>query len=374
MDLILRGGRVIDPARGIDGVHDVGFAGGRIAAVAPRIAEKAGDERDVAGQIVMPGLIDLHTHVYWGGTSAGVDAELVGRRSGTTTFVDAGTAGPANFLGFRKHVIERCSLRILPFLHISFAGIFAFSKSVMVGESDDLRLLDIGECVRVAREHKDLVVGVKVRVGKSASGNSGIAPVQLALEAAEELGLPLMAHIDRPPPGRKQVLDLLRPGDILTHCYRPFPNSLLRPDGAAREEAIMARERGVIFDIGHGAGSFGFKSCRGLLAAGFAPDVISSDVHVLSIDGPAFDLLATMSKFLVLGMELSALVAAVTSAPANAIRRPTLGTLTAGTEGDATVVDIERGAFEFYDVQGECLPADRRFRLKGMVVGGKWWQ
>ena len=373
MDLILRGGRVIDAARGIDGVNDVGFAGGKVAAVAPRIAGKAKDERDASGQIVLPGLIDLHTHVYWGGTSVGVDAELVGRRSGTTTFVDAGTAGPANFPGFRKHVIEKSALRILPFLHISFPGIYAFSKAVMVGESDDLRLLDVHECVRMAREHKDLVVGVKVRVGRTASGTSGLAPVEIALEAAEELGLPLMAHIDRPPPIARDVLRLLRPNDILTHCYRPFPNSLLRPGGAVLDEALAARERGVIFDIGHGGGSFGFDACRGLMKAGFTPDVISSDVHVLNIDGPAFDLLVTMSKFLVLGMDVKRIAACVTAGPARAIRRPSLGALEPGTEGDATILDIERGRFEFYDVLGERLDGDRRFRLKGMVVAGKWW-
>jgi dihydroorotase len=373
MDLILRGGRVIDPACGLDETRDVGFADGRVAAVAPRIAGKATDERDVAGAIVMPGMIDLHTHVYWGGTSIGVEAEPIARRSGTTTFIDAGTAGPANFPGFRRHVIEPSAVRILAYLNVSFAGIFAFSRTVMVGESSDLRLLDLGECVRVARENRDLIVGIKVRVGRGASGSRGIAPLDMALEVAEELDLPLMAHIDHPPPNRKEVLERLRPGDVLTHCYRPFPNSLLRADGAVVEEALIARERGVIFDIGHGAGSFGFHACRGLLAAGFRPDVISSDVHVLNIDGPAFDLLTTLSKFLVLGVDLNALVAAVTAAPARAIRRPTLGTLALGTEGDATIVDVEQGAFEFQDTQGERLSADRRFRLRGMVVGGKWW-
>jgi dihydroorotase len=373
MDLILRGGRVIDPASGLDGIRDVGFAGGRVAAVAPRIAGTALVERDVAGAIVMPGMIDLHTHVYWGGTSIGVEAEPIARRSGTTTFVDAGTAGPGNFPGFRRHVIAPSPLRILAYLNVSFAGIFAFSRTVMVGESSDLRLLDLGECVRVAQENRDLIVGIKVRVGRGASGSRGIAPLGMALEVAEELDLPLMAHIDHPPPSRREVLERLRPGDVLTHCYRPFPNSLLRADGAVREEALLARERGVIFDIGHGAGSFGFKACRGLLAAGFRPDVISSDVHVLNLDGPVFDLLTTMSKFLVLGLDLNALIEAVTAAPARAIRRPSLGTLAPGTEGDATVVDIEEGAFEFQDTQGERLPADRRFRLKGMVVGGEWW-
>ena len=373
MDLILRGGRVIDPTSGLDATCDVGFVDGRVAAVAPRIAASAKDERNVAGAIVTPGMIDLHTHVYWGGTSIGVEAEPIARRSGTTTFIDAGTAGPGNFPGFRRHVIEPSPLRILAFLNVSFAGIFAFSRTVMVGESSDLQLLDLNECVRVARENRDLIVGVKVRVGRGAGGSSGAAPLDMALEVAEELGLPLMAHIDHPPPSRKEVLERLRPGDVLTHCYRPFPNSLLRADGAVREEAQVARKRGVIFDIGHGAGSFGFKACRGLLAAGFRPDVISSDVHVLNIDGPVFDLLTTLSKFLVLGVDLNALVAAVTAAPANAIRRPTLGSLAVGTEGDATIVDIEQGKFEFHDTQGERLEGDRRFRLKGMVVGGKWW-
>ena len=216
-------------------------------------------------------------------------------------------------------------------------------------------------------------MGIKVRVGRGAGGSSGISPLDMAIEVAEELGLPVMAHIDHPPPSRKEVLQRLRPGDVLTHCYRPFPNSLLRSDGAVREEALLARERGVTFDIGHGAGSFGFHACRGLLAAGFRPDVISSDVHVLNVDGPAFDLLTTLSKFLVLGVDLNALVSAVTTAPANSIRRPSLGTLAVGSEGDATVVDIEKGSFEFHDTVGECLAADRRLRLKGMVVGGRWW-
>ena len=373
MDLILRGGRVIDPAQALDGIRDVGFADGRVAAVAPRIAEPAKEERDVAGAIVTPGMIDLHTHVYWGGTSIGVEAEPIARRSGTTTFIDAGTAGPANFPGFRRHVIERSAVRILAYLNVSFAGIFAFSRTVMVGEASDLRLLDLNECVRVARENRDLIVGIKVRVGRGAGGSSGVAPLDMAVEVADELGLPVMAHIDHPPPSRREVLERLRPGDVLTHCYRPFPNSLLRSDGAVREEALLARERGVTFDIGHGAGSFGFHACRGLLAAGFHPDVISSDVHVLNVDGPAFDLLTTMSKFLVLGVDVEAIVAAVTAAPARAIRRPSLGTLAPGAEGDATVVDLEQGAFEFHDTQGERLAAERRFRLQGMVVGGKWW-
>jgi len=373
MDLILRGGRVIDPASKVDAVLDVGFKNGKVAAVAPRISESAATERDANGMIVVPGMIDLHTHVYWGGTSIGVDAVPIARRSGTTTFIDAGTAGPANFLGFRKHVIEPAPVRILAFLNVSFAGIYAFSKTVMVGESSNLMLLDLNECVRVAREHPDLIVGVKVRVGRGAGGASGIAPLDMAIECAEELGLPLMAHIDHPPPTRKEVLERLRPGDILTHCYRNFPNSLLRPNGNVAVEALQARERGVLFDIGHGFGSFGFKACRGLLAAGFQPDAISSDVHVLNLDGPAYDVLETMTKFLAMGMDLAAVVAAVTSGPAKAIRRPELGTLAVGSPGDATLLDLEAGSFTLRDTQGETLAADRRLRCRGIVVRGATW-
>ena len=191
----------------------------------------------------------------------------------------------------------------------------------MVGEASDLRLLDLGR-MRARRPGEQRPdhghQGARGARRRRLEWNS---PLDMAIEVAEELGLPVMAHIDHPPPSRKEVLERLRPGDVLTHCYRPFPNSLLRSDGAVREEALIARERGVIFDIGHGAGSFGFHACRGLLAAGFRPDVISSDVHVLNIDGPAFDLLTTLSKFLVLGVDLNALVSAVTTAPASAIRR-----------------------------------------------------
>ena len=373
-DLILRRARVIDPSQRLDRVTDVAFAGGRVAAIGDGlVAGPATDSRDLSGRIVTPGLIDLHTHVYWGGTSIGVDAAQLARRSATVTFVDAGTAGPANLAGFRRHVIEPSPVRIVPFLNVSFAGIFAFSSTVMVGECEDLRLLDLRECVRVAREHADLVVGIKVRVGRSASGSSGVAPLDMALEVAEELGLPLMAHLDNPPPARHEVMSRLRAGDILTHCFRPFPNAPSRPGGGVRPEVLAARERGVIFDVGHGGGSLGFGTTRAMLAAGFRPDVISSDVHSISIDGPAFDLLHTLGKFHALGMTLPEVIETATVNAARAIRRPELGTLRPGSPGEASVFEVVAGPCEYRDVLGEAFTGDVRLRARGVVLGGRWW-
>jgi dihydroorotase len=373
LDLILRGGRVIDPANGVDGVLEVGFRDGKVDRVAGRIDEPANDVRDVSGLIVAPGLIDLHTHVYWGGTSIGVDPVAVARSSGTTTLVDAGSAGPGNFPGFRHHVIAPSPIRILAYLNISFPGIFAYSAAVMVGECTDIRLLDPKECVRVVNENRDLIVGLKARVGKLASGSNGIAPLDMALDAAAECGVPVMAHIDNPPPSRREVITRLRPGDVLTHCFKPFPNSPIRSDGEIWEEVLAARERGVFFDIGHGMMSFGFDVARRMLEKGFVPDIVSSDVHVLNIDGPVFDLLATLSKFYCLGLDLPTLIRTATAAPAAAMRRPELGHLGAGAAGDATIFTVEDGRFAYADCLGEVLDGRHRLALRGIVAGGRWW-
>ncbi len=373
-DLLLKGGRVVDPAQELDGFLDVGFRDGRVAAIETAIdPETAANVHDVTGRVVTPGLIDLHTHVYWGGTSLGVEADEIARRSGTTTFVDAGSAGAGNIAGFRKHVIEPSAPRILAYLNISFPGIFAFSKSVMVGECEDLRLLNARECVALAREHADLIVGIKARVGANAGGQSGLAPLALAIEVADELGLPVMAHIDNPPPTREEVLGALRPGDILTHCFRPFPNAPIHGNGQIRDEILEARERGIIFDIGHGYGGLGFRSARAALAQGVQPDVLSSDVHVLSAEGPAFDILAVMSKFMALGMSLTEVVKAATAAPARALRRNELGTLRVGAAGDATIIEEVDGNFIHTDALGETITAERGLALRGVVLGGAWW-
>lgn len=369
-DLVIAGARVIDPAQGLDAVRDVGFAGGRVAAIGAGLEGRA--RREGAGMILTPGLIDLHTHVYWGGTSLGIDAPAYGRKSAVTTVVDTGSAGPGNFAGFRAHVIEKSDVRILVYLHVSFAGIFAFSPSIMVGESWDMRLMAARDTVAVARDNPGHIIGIKVRVGRNSSGDNGIGPLLVGLDAADKAGLPLMLHIDEAPPSYAEVVELLRPGDVLTHCFRPFPNAPCDGQGKVRDAVLRARARGVLFDIGHGMGSFSWETARAMAGQGFWPDSISSDVHAMCVDGPAHDLLRTMNKFLALGMPLAQVIRAATEAPARALRRPDLGVLTVGGVGDASLIALEDREIALEDVLGEMVNHPQRLVAKGMVIGGQW--
>lgn len=371
-DLILKGGRVIDPSQKHDGILDVAFTDGKVSGFGKDL-KGARETRDVSGYIVTPGLIDMHTHVYWGGTSLGIDADEFCRMSGVTTSVDTGSAGPGNWPGFRKHVIEHSQARILAYLHVSHAGIYGFDSRVMVGESIDLRMMNPIACAEVADANRDLIVGIKVRVGLHASGEQGTAPLNIALQVAEEVGMPLMCHIDHPPPSYEEVLDMLRPGDVLTHAFRPFPNSPATAQGTVKPAVLAARKRGVLFDIGHGKGSFAFKTTRAMLANGFMPDTISSDVHQLCINGPAFDQVTTMSKFLCLGVSLYEVVKASTANAGMMLRRPEYGSLKVGALGDATILTVREGKFDYVDVTGEHLIGNQKIVSEGVVLKGKWW-
>jgi dihydroorotase len=370
-DLVLKHGHVIDPSQNIDKIADVAFADGKVVEMGEGLSGT--EAHDVTGRIVTPGLIDLHTHVYWGGTSLGIDADKFARSSAVTTCVDTGSAGPGNFPGFRKHVIEQSRVRILVYLHVSFAGIYGFARNIMLGEGHDIRLLAAREAVEIVKANRDVIVGIKVRIGRHASGPAGIAPLDVALQVADETGVPLMVHIDEPPPSYEEVVSRLRPDDILTHCYRPFPNAPISGNGKVKAELLAARERGVLFDIGHGMGSFSWKVARAMLAEDFPPDTISSDVHSLCIDGPAYDQVTTLSKFLALGMPLNDIVAASTVNAAKALKRPELGTFKSGNCGDASVLEIRKGSFNLEDTRGEIVVADQRIFAAGIVLGGRWY-
>jgi dihydroorotase len=225
----------------------------------------------------------------------------------------------------------------------------------------------------VVEANRDLIVGIKVRLGRTASGAAGIVPLDVAEQVADQTGLPLMVHIDEPPPSYEAVVARLRPGDVLTHCFRPFPNSPLDGKGKIKPALLEARQRGVLFDIGHGMGSFSWKTARAMIDNGFLPDTISSDVHALCIDGPAYDQVTTLSKFLALGMSLPDVIAASTVNAARALSRPDLGSFKPGSVGDASILSLDEGAFPLEDVRGQVVTADKRLHAQGVVVSGRWW-
>lgn len=373
-DIILRGGRVIDPAIGFDGSADVGISQGRIAKVGTQLT-KGVRIFDVADCIVCPGLIDFHTHVFWGG-AWGINPDEIGPRTGVTTFVDFGTAGPNFFVGFVEHVIKRSRVRVLAFLHIAYEGlegaIYDPANFRIIGELEDLRKAAVSPAINVGKRFSELIRGIKVRASVEATGEHGIHAVLLARHVAETLGKPLAVHFGAPPPTVQEILPLLRPGDILTHMYRGPVNSLLSASGQVIEEAKAARAQGVLFDVGHGLSSFSFSVAETLLRQGFYPDIISSDLHAYNINRPVYDLPTTMSKFLALGLELPQIIKAVTWTPAVALGLDkSLGSLQPGYEADITVLRIEKGRFCFQDSLGQELEASQRIVPVMTFKGGE---
>jgi len=345
-DLVVAGGRVLCPATGVDAVTDVAISDGQITAVGPGLA---GRERvDAAGLLVVPGLIDLHVHVYEGVSHYGVDADRYLLRRGTTTGVDVGSAGAQTFPGLRRSVIDRAQTRIYAYLHIAVEGMI----SALVGELEDIRWASVEQCVRVARANPDVIVGVKLRAGYQMVGQDPRPAVALALEAADELGLPLMVHVIDMGMPLPELLAQMRPGDVVTHCFHGNQGGLLDEGGRVWPEAVAARERGVLFDVGHGVGSFTWRVARAALAQGFPPDTISSDIHAHNHAGPVHDLPRTLSKLLHLGLPLDEVIAAATVRVGEHLARVApagLGTLAPGAPGDLSLLELERGRFALTD-------------------------
>jgi dihydroorotase len=368
-DLLIHGGRLVDPARDLDGSYDVAIVDGRVAAVAPGLSPTDATEVvDATGMIVAPGLIDLHTHVYWGASSFGVDPEQVWEGGAVTTLVDTGSAGAANFPAFRRYIIDRSPCRILAFLHISVIGL---TGAPAVTEANVIRYLSVADAVRTAEEHRDVIVGIKVRATRDAVGDNGLAPLELALAAGERLGLPVMVHIAFGPPALTEILPLLRPRDILTHSYSALNAHLLDEKGRVRAEAWEARRRGVLFDCAHGRDSLSYDVVRAALEQGFPPDTISTDLHSLNRAGPVRDLPWTMSKFLALGMGLREVVERVTWRPAQALGwSDRIGTLQPGRCADVACLRLQEGEFELQDSAGEILRVQQVLRPALTVRAG----
>jgi len=363
-DLLLAGGEVCDPGGGRRGRLDVAVAQGRIAAVGPALTGEAHEVVDVSGKLVTPGLVDLHTHVYAGGSYWGIDPDPVAWRTGVTTWVDAGSAGAYNLESLREKV-STYGIRVPLLLHISAVGLVG-----PMGESRDLAHCDVELAVATAQRHPGLIRGFKVRMDRNNVGRNGVEPLRRAVAAADECGLPVMVHIGPPPPSMAELLDVLRPGDIITHCCSGTAAVEQRFDPAAK----AAYDAGVRFDIGHGMGSFSFAVLEAHLAAGLVPHTISTDLHSQSLHGPAFDLPTTMGKLLACGLTLEQAVEATTVTPARTLGLPS-GTLEPGAAADIAVFTVEEGRFELRDVEGAVRHAPLRLRnvatyLSGTHLGG----
>ena len=367
-DLVIKGGEVVDPGTGHEGRLDVAVTRGRIAAVDRDIpADAAFQVIDASGQLVAPGLIDLHTHVFRKVTYWGIDPDPVASRSGVTTWNDAGSAGALTLAGLREFIVDRARVQITAFLNISNIGLVSDNH-----ECANLAYLDVGLFRRLADRNRDLVSGVKVRLGTPTVGENGLEPLRRARQAAQECELPLMVHIAIGPPEIEDVLALMRPGDILTHCFTGLTMKLVDDRGQLYDFAKRAWDAGVIMDIGHGTGSFSFETAEALTAAGRSPDVISSDLHQLSAHGPAYDLPTCMTKFLHLGMPLRDVFKAVTSRPAEilGIERDA-GTLRPGSRADIALFRLHRGRFPLYDVSGTMREARELLTSTLTIVGGR---
>jgi dihydroorotase len=370
-DLLLKGGHVIDPRNGVDGVRDVAIAGGKIAAVAPAIAPaEATRVVDVSGLYVTPGLIDIHVHVYattgmkdaWAGDNS-VLPDGFSFRSGVTTMVDAGSSGWRNFEDFRYRVIDRAQTRVLAMLNIVGLGMMTDVPEQNVHDMDPKATADM------ALKHRDVVVGIK---SAHYQGPEWVS-IDRAIEAGRLADVPMMVDVGyyrEERPFHQMVTERLRPGDLATHMFRgPVP--YVGADGKLLPYLAQARARGVLFDVGHGGGSFVFRNAVPAIQQGFYPDTISTDLHTGSQNGAMMDMVTTMSKMLVLGVPLREVIRTSTDVPAKAIKRPELGHLSVGAEADVAVLRLMDGQFGYADGSRGRITGDRRLTCELTLKAGR---
>ena len=371
IDLLIKGAHVIDPKNNIDAVMDVAIRGDRVAAIAASIpASSAAKTIDAAGLYLTPGLVDIHAHVAAGSrpgtTNLGQSSFLPDQltfRTGVTTVVDPGSTGWRDFAEFRRTIIDRSRTRVLAMINIAGTGILGYELEQNVND------LVPEAAARVAKEHKDVVVGIK----SAHWWAPNFLSVERAVEAGKLAGIPVMVDFGyflKERPYSHMVTEILRPGDMSTHCFR-WPAPLLDENGKPAEFLLAARRRGVKFDVGHGGGSFHFRLAEPLTKAGFYPDSISTDMHTQSMNHAMQDMPTTMSKFLAMGMPLVEVIRASTTNPATQVLRPQLGQIAPGAEADIAIFRLEKGKFGFADVIGGQISGNQRLNCEMTIRAGK---
>ena len=349
-DLVIKNGTVIDPAQGIRDQRDVAISGGRIAAVEADIGDSnTHDVVEADGLLVTPGLVDLHVHVWWGVAHLAIEVDPTSLARGATTVVDAGSSGSNTVAGLHRYVIDQSDTRTVAFLNISGMG----QLDLDIGELEDIRWARVDKAVEAARLHGNVIVGMKVRLSKPIAGRNDMTGLQRALDAAIQIDKPLMVHIGNTHHPLEEILRQLRPGDIVTHSFHGIPRGIIADNGRVIAGAVEARERGVIFDVGHGRGAFSFDVAEKALADGFPPGTVSSDVHRYNVRGPVYDLATTLSKYLLMGLSLDEVIALGTERPARAVGlQGQAGSLKVGAPADVAVFRLENDPVQLYDTLG----------------------
>jgi dihydroorotase len=377
-DLVIKGGDVLDPSQALRGRRDIGIRWGVIEAIENDIpATRAAKIIDASGKLVTPGLVDLHCHVYPYGSAIGIPADELVQFQGTTTVVSAGDAGVNNLAALRRYIVAQSRARIYAFVHIANNGLSAFP----VAELYNIDNAQVEACAMALAENPDFLIGVKVRMSENVIFKHGLEPLKRGIQACEMCGWPakMMVHIGGVETKElmSQILDLLRPGDVLTHAYSGAPNiagafTNIVQDGKLLPAALAAKQRGVLFDVGHGGGSFDFTVAEVAIPGGCTPDTISSDIHVFSGNTPGMPYLPNvMSKFMAMGSSLEEVVTMATSAPARIINRaPKIGTLQIGAPADVAIMELVEGPVTFVDTRNNKRDGKALLKPVQTVVNG----
>ena len=368
-DLLIKGGTVIDPSQNLHALLDVAVKDGKIQQVAPDIpADGSHSVISAKGRIVTPGLIDVHVHVFEGVGPTGLNADQYCLGRGVTTAVDAGSTGHFSIAGFRQYVIKPSSTRLYALLDIGARG-------TLMGLADNYTNLDWVNpqlTARAAEANKPDVVGIKARLSREITGANDLEVLKRALQAAEMSHLPLMVHIGDSYSPLPQILRQLRKGDILTHCFTGRPNGPLDANGRLIPEMLECRERGVFFDVGDGGPHLSLDVAEKCLQQNFLPDTISTDLGGLGYNGPVFDLVTELSKFLIIGFSLDQVIERVTLRPTRLFNFGVeLGTLRPGTVADITILDLREGSFVFTDSTGKKRTGRQKLQSVATVRAGK---